>query len=265
MAATPRPAILIVVLAVAGLLSASPGRAQVDPAVRDRVVPASVQIAMRVTVREGAVVTDYPLPLGSGTLVSPDGLILTNQHVVDFDAVQAELQAMQEQQSDEMANIQVELDTEAVVVLVSDGKAPPRPTYTARVERVDLQLDLAVLRISGNEAGQPFGSDRPDLPFVPIGDSGGLGLGDPIQIFGYPAIGGGALIFTTGVVSGFLTEVGIDGAAWITTDAVVSGGSSGGTAINAAGELVGVPTWGPSLDCRPGDVNGDGSVDARRQ
>ena len=78
--------------------------------------------------------------------------------------------------------------------------------------------------------------------------------GDPIHIFGYPAIGGGTLQYTAGVVSGFNFEEGIDGRAWITTDATMSGGSSGGTAVDAQGRLIGVPTQGSELDCRPGDT-----------
>ena len=253
---------LVLLLATATLFPNASVRAQADPAVRDRVIPTAVQIAAQITLRENASPVRYPLPLGSGTIVSPTGLILTNQHVVDFDALRVELQALLEQYAQERPNVQVELDDDEVTVLVSDGKQPPRPSYTARVERADYRLDLAVLRIIGDEEGSPLESGARSIPFVPLGDSERLGLGDQIQVFGYPAIGGDALSYTTGVVSGFPPEEGMDGMAWITTDAVISGGSSGGTAVNSAGELIGVPTQGASLDCRPGDTNRDGVLNA---
>jgi hypothetical protein len=77
-------------LAALGITSivANPGMvgAQIDPNVRDRAIPAAVQIAVIVDVREnGATETSY-IPVNSGTVVSPSGLILMNAHVVDMDA-----------------------------------------------------------------------------------------------------------------------------------------------------------------------------------
>src|SRR5215207_1922162 len=50
-------------------------RAQADPAVRDRVVPAAVEIAILVDVTSDEVTTPQALPVGSGSIVSSDGLI----------------------------------------------------------------------------------------------------------------------------------------------------------------------------------------------
>ena len=72
----------------------------------------------------------------------------------------------------------------------------------------------------------------------------------------------GSLTYTIGIVSGFLFEEEIDGTAWINTDAVTSGGNSGGAAVNDAGQLIGVPSSGSALDCRAGDTNRDGVVSA---
>src|SRR4029079_7359401 len=93
------------------------------------------------------------------------------------------------------------------------------------------------------------------LPVLPLGDSDAVNLGDPVHVFGFPAIGSGSLTYTTGVVSGFLFEDEIDGTAWINSDAVTSGGNSGGTALNSTGQLIGIPTSGSALDCRVGDTN----------
>jgi S1-C subfamily serine protease len=69
-------------------------------------------------------------------------------------------------------------------------------------------------------------------------------------------------------VSGFDSEDGVEGRAWIKTDAAISGGNSGGTGVDNDGHLVGVPTRifsnkeGQSVDCRRlADTNGDGKID----
>lgn len=251
-----RTVVLVLPLLIASFLPAA--AAQIDPSVRERAIPAAVQIAHKLTWQEAGAAQVMPVPVGSGTIVGPTGLVLTNFHVIDFAAFRGQIEAIQA----ESPNARIELDDQEVIVLVSDGKRPPQPTYTARIETFDRFLDLAVLQVTGGPGGQSLGSAALDLPFIPVGDSDQLGLGDPLQILAYPAIGGGGLIYTTGVVSGFAADAGVGDAAWITTDAVISGGSSGGTALNAAGELIGVPTQGAALDCRPGDTNADGQIDA---
>jgi len=253
-----RSVLLAILLLTASVLPSAAIGAQIDPAVRERAIPAAVQIAHKLTWQESGAVQVVPVPVGSGTIVAPTGLILTNFHVIDFAAFREEFEAVQAQ----APNARIELDDQEVIVLVSDGKRPPQPAYTARIETFDRALDLAVLRIIGGPNGEPLGAGARNLPSIPVGDSDRLGLGDPVHILAYPAIGDGALIYTAGVVSGFASEEGLGDGAWITTDAVISGGSSGGTALNAAGELIGVPTQGAELDCRPGDTNRDGRLDA---
>lgn len=182
---------------------------------------------------------------GSGTIISADGLILTNAHVV--------------------ANTTTN-GYEAIVVAITDrADSAPTATYRADVVAFDPGLDLAVVKVSTDLDGNAVAVS--DLPFLPIGDSDAVGLGDHLRIFGYPSIGGDTITFTEGSVSGFTSEAGIADRAWVKTDATIAGGNSGGTAVNDAGELVAVPTRasatdGDVADCRVvQDTNGDNIVD----
>ena len=201
------------------------------------------------------------LEMGSGTVVSADGLILTNWHVVDMEAHRHELDTLEAQSARQGEPLSIELDDEVLMILTSDGANPPEPQYLASVVAQDEMLDLAVLQVVSNDAGS-LSPAQLNLPFIPVGDSDAIRLGDTIDIYGYPGVAGDSLTFTRGVTSGFAFEGTISGRAWIITDAGMSGGSSGGTAVNSRGELVGIPTSGSSLDCRPGDTNFDGVVDA---
>ncbi len=235
--------------------------AQIRPDVRDRIVPAVVQILVIAEVSERGIVRPEPVFSGSGTLISPTGQILTNWHVVDMVGHQEILDAWEEDSAGRGQPIFANLIDAGVVVLMSDGERAPVPQYVAEIVAADRVLDLAVLQITDDGSG-PVARDSLDLPFVSVGDSDKVKLGDPIDLFGFPGIGGGALTYTTGVISGFITDS-LTGRVWINTDATMASGSSGGTAINREGELIGVPTQGTLSGCRPADMNRDGTIDAR--
>ncbi len=180
---------------------------------------------------------------GSGTIVSADGLILTNAHVIDnrFD----------------------EYDTLGIGITRETDEAP-EVEYIAEIVAVDFALDLALVQITELIDGGPAPRN---FPFVRVGDSDALEIGDEIRILGYPGIGGETITFTNGSVSGFTAERSVGNRAWIKTDATIAGGNSGGLAVNAAGEIIGVPTVVGSgagaetgyVDCRVlQDTNGDG-------
>lgn len=184
---------------------------------------------------------------GSGVFISPDGLILTNAHVVE----------------------DPDLDYEALgVSMTLRTDEPPELRFLAEIAAIDYSLDLAVVRVVSDMEGEEV---REHLPYVLIGDSDALELGDHLRILGYPGIGGETISFTEGAVSGFTLERGIDGRAWIKTDATIAGGSSGSMGVNQNGELVGIATivtsgslGGDSVDCRPiADTNQDGRIDQR--
>jgi serine protease Do len=237
--------------------------AQVDPVIRDRVAAAAVQIAITADVTENGSTSPEFFPVGSGTVISPDGMILTNFHVIDMDEHRDHFKEWEQEAASEGQILSFNLEDRGVMILTSHDGEQPVPTYLAEIVSYDKDLDLAVLHIVAKLNGQTVDPNVSDLPYIPIGDSDAISLADPIDIYSYPQAGGGSLTYTTGVVSGFNFEPGFKGRAWITTDATLSGGSSGGTAVNRRGQLVGVPTQGSALDCRPYDTNHDGLVDSR--
>ena len=195
---------------------------------------------------DGGKVVDVPWA-GSGTIVHPSGLILTNYHVVEETG-----------EWDKLA-----------VLITTRSDAPPEPAFLAEIAAKSPRLDLAVLRIVSTLDGDPIDPDRLGLLSLKLGDAGTLEVGDELNIFGYPTIGGETITFTQGRVAGFSVEDGVDyQRAWIKTDATISGGNSGGTAVDAQGFLVGIPTQAGSgnadyfTDLRPiQDTDGDGDVD----
>jgi S1-C subfamily serine protease len=198
---------------------------------------------------------------GSGTIVSPDGLILTNHHVADVSSFAAEAGLPPE----------ARVLNGLVVAFTTSPDQPPVMTCFAEVVADRPDFDLALLQITSDLSGARLNTSQLDLPFVECGNSDEVMLEDAIRVYGYPGIGGSTVTFTKGTVSGFVGEEGIGARAWIKTDASISGGNSGGSALNDVGQLIGVPTLAGSgarvkrpVDCRPvQDTNGDGVLDDR--
>ncbi|MGB4594622.1 MAG: serine protease [Anaerolineaceae bacterium] len=186
---------------------------------------------------------------GSGSLISADGLTLTNAHVV---------------LSDRFYTVE-----DLIISLTLQDDSPPIDTYYASIVQVDEALDLALIKPRTDMQGNPIEYNTMNLPFVGLGDSESLSLGDSITILGYPGIGGETITLTRGEVSGFTAEEGYGNRAYIKTNATIAGGNSGGLAVNEKGELIGVPTQVGSgdintniVDCRAlADTNRDGHVD----
>lgn len=224
----------------------SPATTEPAPTTSAAALPADIDTIARSVVQLIAVdAAGDGVWTGSGTIISADGLILTNAHVVENSP---------------------DFGYDHMVVSITDNAdSAPTPTYRGVVVAFDAALDLAVLQIDADLAGGPL--TVADLPFLSVGDSDSIGLGDDLRIFGYPGIGGDTITYTEGAVSGFTSEPGIPNRAWVKTDATIAGGNSGGTAVNDAGELVAVPTRasatdGDVADCRVvQDTNGDNVVD----
>jgi len=140
--------------------------------------------------------------LGSGVIVDPAGLIVTNHHVIQ--------------------------KAETITVVLAD-----RRDYEAELILADARTDLAVLRID------PEGEA---LPFLPMGDSDALEVGDLVVAIGNP-FGVGQTV-TLGIVSALArTQVGVsDYSFFIQTDAAINPGNSGGALVGTDGRLLGVNT-----------------------
>ena len=173
---------------------------------------------------------------GSGTVINDSLTVLTNNHVINPDGGCV---------------------VDAIEVWTVDSLADrPRATYRASIRSKDEPADLAILALT------PISSGSPELAPVPMNQE--TEVGEDIFVIGFPSIGGSSITVSKGVVSGFTQDAGVT---WIKTDASVSGGNSGGAAVNSKGELIGVPTMasasegGDVVDCRPVvDTNKDGKV-----
>ena len=198
----------------------SPTRAQPTPTTPplsealDRALLATVQISVPM---DGGRRTSS----GSGSVLTEEGHILTNFHVVG-----------------DPGTGQLYNRRGLIYVAVSppDLRDPPQVEYVAELMQGDQVMDLALIKITAREDGRDLPTDL-NLTTMPVGDSATVDIGDELSIIGFPDLGGATVTFTKGSVSGFLTDEG-----WIKTDAEVNPGNSGGAAINREGQLVGIPS-----------------------
>jgi len=146
---------------------------------------------------------------GSGVIISQDGYIVTNNHVVSDggDGVASEIK-----------------------VTLNEG----RKTYTAKVVGRDPSTDIAVLKVEAN-----------NLPYMIYGNSDDVKLGQWVLAVGYPF--NLEATVTAGIISAKGRSIGINGQqslspveSFIQTDAAVNQGNSGGALINTNGQLVGI-------------------------
>jgi len=143
--------------------------------------------------------------LGSGFLISPNGYILTNEHVI-HDAVE-------------------------IVVTTTDGEQ-----HKAELIGKSEKDDVSLLKIEGN-----------DFPYIPLGDSDNLiigewaiALGNPFGLFDVSS----KPTVTVGVISATGMNFNeIDSRVYndmIQTDASINGGNSGGPLVNSLGQCIGI-------------------------
>jgi Do/DeqQ family serine protease len=165
--------------------------------------------------------------LGSGVIVSSDGVVVTNTHV-----------------------LKVAGAAEISVVLAD------RREFNARVLLQDEKTDIAVLRIEGGAAGGPGGpGGRDRFPRLEFADSDAAEVGDMVLAIGNP-FGVGQTV-TSGIISalGRTQVTRSDAQAFIQTDAAINPGNSGGALVDMAGRVVGINT---AIFTRSGGSHGIG-------
>jgi serine protease Do len=152
---------------------------------------------------------------GTGSIITADGLVLTNNHVIADSSVNKPYD-----------NIVVCLKP---AQLTGDGSKDLSERYNAEVVARNPDLDLAVLKIKGVKTG---------LAVIPIGDASKVLTGDQVAAIGHPE-GGGLWILTTGTISG--TKI-IGNKETFQTEASTNRGNSGGPLLNAGSVLIGINT-----------------------
>ena len=157
----------------------------------------------------GRPITREATSLGSGFIISADGYVVTNNHVISASP---------------------EGGTGAVVSSIT-VTLPDRKEYKATIVGRDQASDLALLKI-----------DAKNLPFVTFGDSTRTRVGDWVVAIGNPFGLGGTV--TAGIVSALHRSIGINGPydRYIQTDASINQGNSGGPMFDLQGNVIGINT-----------------------
>lgn len=204
--------------------------------------------------------TVLDVSVGSGTIITEDGYILTNHHVVHDGRMPREFRAYCE---DEAPRGRGEAAS-TKIVWGPDAKGNPAEPYRSDlVQDSSLVEDMAILRITEHLGGSPLDLASDPFTYVQFGDSDALREPERLIVIGYPLNAGVSRRVSEGIFSG-LGDNGF-GVPWIFTDATISGGNSGGTVVTSDGLLIGIPTQATESDCRPGDTNADGAVDENDQ
>tara|TARA_Y100001970_G_C14239315_1_gene863873 strand:- start:1129 stop:2253 length:1125 start_codon:yes stop_codon:yes gene_type:complete len=147
--------------------------------------------------------------MGSGVLLSPDGYIVTNTHVVH--------------------------NATEIVVTIRGGKS-----YPAQLVGIDNLTDIALIKI--DDESLPF-ADLGDSDKLIVGEWA-VALGNPLGLFDVSH----QPTATAGIISGVEMDFGLKEAGhvyqdMIQTDAAINPGNSGGPLVNALGEVVGINTF----------------------
>jgi len=183
-------------------------------AVAQKVLPSIVGIKIKYSINS-MFGTSEAEATGSGIIISEDGYIITNNHVV----------------STETSSSYYSIDeaSKMTVTLYNDTKE-----YEATKIGTDKYTDLAVIKI-----------DAPDTELVPatLGNSDNVKVGEFAMAIGCPL--GLEITATSGIISAINRTVSSDDGTeynCIQTDAAINSGNSGGALVNSNGEVIGINT-----------------------
>ncbi len=172
-----------------------------------RVQPSVVAIETGVTGRNNQI---YGVGAGSGVIISADGLVVTNAHVLQGSSGRY---------------------VDAIRVKLADGR-----TFDGELVGAARDLDIALIRVAGTTGLVP----------ATLGDSDAVQVGDDVIAIGNALNLGGLPTVTRGIVSATDRSIQEPGGnaleGLIQTDAAINPGNSGGPLVNAAGEVIGINT-----------------------
>ena len=163
----------------------------------------------------GTPTTSEATATGSGIIISDDGYIVTNNHVVDSSS-----------SNSSYSYYSISDATSVKVKLYGSDE-----TYDAKIVGKDSQTDLAVLKI-----------EKTGLTAAEFADSDQAVVGEFAMAVGSPL--GLDTTVTTGIISAVNREVESDGTKYvcIQTDAAINAGNSGGALVNSEGKVIGINT-----------------------
>lgn len=167
----------------------------------------------------GQPTTSTATATGSGIIISEDGYILTNNHVVDSSSSSSSYSYYD---LSEATSVKVKLNSD---IYGSDS------VFDAKIVGKDSQTDLAVLKI-----------EKSGLTAAEFADSDQAVVGEFVMAVGSPL--GLDTTVTTGIISAVNREVESDGNKFvcIQTDAAINSGNSGGALVNSDGKVIGINT-----------------------
>lgn len=180
-----------------------------------KVLPSIVGIKVEYTVKSNFIqsMSQIAQAEGSGIIISNDGYILTNNHIINS--------------SDSSVYYEVSEATKVYVYLYND-----ETPYEAKIIGTDEETDLAVIKVEKN-----------DLTAAELGDSSSIKIGEFSMAIGNPL--GLESTVTSGIISAVNRNVtSEDGTTYnlIQTDAAINSGNSGGALVNAEGKVIGINT-----------------------
>ena len=181
----------------------------------NKVLPSIVGITVEYTVNSpyyGYSMQSTGKATGSGVIISSDGYILTNNHVVNTASTSSFFQVSQA--------------SKVTVKLYND-----ETEYEAKIVGTDETTDLAVIKI-----------EKDNLPAAELGDSDSVKVGEFSMAVGNPL--GMESTVTAGIISASKRTITSDGKEFtvIQTDAAINSGNSGGALVNSKGEVIGINT-----------------------
>ncbi len=259
--ATSMLAAFLIVLAMAMACTAQAGLLSDDARRDTELRPGVVRVIIRLTASFQGIGCKTGVA-GTGFLYRPDGYLITNGHVAqianqkDEDALLAQRKIAFEGcllekvertvgrrlGKRDQAFVFVNMKVEPELTVMLDNGAP----YDGEIKAYSDPItsggkDVAIIKIDAN-----------NLPTVPLGDSDAVNVNDRVYVIGYPGAAdissSSALVATSsdGIISAVKAKDASD-SPLLQTNANINHGNSGGPAFNAAGEVIGIATFGKEV------------------